>query len=94
LVGRFSAWKRCKRGSHVPVRDQRPRARPDRTNWSGFAVDAVCWWLKVSTITVAEVLAGPLAWGDAQRAFFDTKVGLDTALHSHMTQVGVRSAAR
>jgi len=34
--------------------------------------------IKVSTITVAEVLAGPLAWSNAQRAFFDAKVGLDT----------------
>ena len=33
-------------------------------------------------------------WGDAQKAFLDAKVALDTALHGYMMQVGVRSAAR
>jgi hypothetical protein len=33
-------------------------------------------------------------WGAAQRAFFDAKVGLDTALNNYMTQVGVRSPTR
>jgi hypothetical protein len=33
-------------------------------------------------------------WGNAQRAFFDAKVGVDTALNSYMTQVGVRSPTR
>lgn len=33
-------------------------------------------------------------WGETQRAFFDAKISLDTALYSYMTQVGVRSATR
>jgi hypothetical protein len=33
-------------------------------------------------------------WVDAQKAFFDAKVALDTALHGYMTQVGVRGATR